>query len=272
MTALRSITLRTTAAVFVCVLMTAGSAFAAPPLITDDAGTVDAGKAEVELNVSSTYNKEATAEVTTKYSTFDTGVKIATGLCNNLGVSLAIPYTVNARVEENDRPGTTSSGFGDMTLEIKLAFAELAGISFAIKPTIIIPTGKDSDGRSEGRWQPGTVLIASKEFRDGMYALHANLGYEHHFYRTDEARAANRSGIWSASVAGEARVLKRITVVADFGFATTADRSTAEHSAYALLGANCEISNLLALNSGVRLGLTRPENDVGILYGLTLKF
>lgn len=272
MTALRSIALRTTAAVFVCALMTAGSAFAAPPLITDDAGTVESGEAEIELNVSSKYNKEATAEVTTKYSTLDTGVKIATGLCKNLGVSLAIPYTVNARVKENDRPATTSSGFGDMTLEVKVAFAELAGVSFAIKPTIIIPTGKDNSGLSEGRWQPGTTLIASKEFRDGMYALHANLGYEHHFYRTGEARAANRSGLWSASVAGEARVLKGITVVADFGLATTADRSTTELSAYALAGANCEISNLLALNAGVRLGVTRPEADVGILYGLTLKF
>ena len=259
-------------AVAFCVTMTAEPALAGPPLITDDAGTVDVGKGEVELNGSSRYNKERAAGVITRYRTLDAETKITTGLCQNVGVSLAIPYTVSVRVEENDRPIGTADGFGDATLEIKYVFAELAGVRFAFKPSIIIPTGNYSAGLSEGGWQPGSTLIATKEFGDGTYLLHANLGYEHHYYRSDEARGANRANLWSASVAGEARVVKRVTVVADVGLSTTADRSTAELSGYALAGASCEINDHLAVNAGIKLGLTRPEDDVAALYGMVVKF
>lgn len=272
MTVLRSTTLRTTAAVFVYALMTAGSALAGPPLITDDAGTVDVGKVEVELNGSYPYNKEITAGVTTKNNTLDTEMKITTGLNKNLGVSLAIPYTVSSRVEKNDQLVSKADGFGDMTLEIKYAFAELAGINFAIKPSIIMPTGKYSAGLSEGRWQPGSTLIATKEFEDGKYALHANLGYEHHFYRTDEVRNSTRANIWSASIACEAKLMKGLIAVIDFGLATNTDKGSNDLPVFALTGARYEINDHLDINAGVKLGLTKPEDDFSVLYGLVLKF
>lgn len=264
--------LRTTTIALSLALLTATSTLAGPPLITDDAGTVDVGKLEIELNGSSPYDKEINAGVTAKNNSLDTEMKITTGLYKNLGISLAIPYTVSARVEENDQLVSKADGFGDMTLEIKYAFAELAGINFAIKPTVIMPTGKYSAGLSEGRWQPGTTLIATKEFEDGKYALHANLGYEHHFYRTDEVRNSNRSNIWSGSVAGEAKVMKGLTAVVDFGLATNTDKGSNELPVYALAGGRYEINDHLDINAGVKLGLPKPEDDVTILYGLALKF
>lgn len=264
--------LRTTTIALSLALLTASSALAGPPLITDDAGTVDAGKVEIELNGSSPYNKEITAGVTTKNSTLDTEMKISTGLYKNLGISLAIPYTVSARVEENEQLVSKTDGFGDMTLEIKYAFAELAGINFAIKPSIIIPSGRYSAGLSEGRWQPGTTLIATKEFEDGKYALHANIGYEHHFYRSGEARNSTRGNIWSGSVAAEARAMKCLTAVLDFGLATNSDRGSNDLPVYALTGARYEINDHLDINAGVKVGLTKPEDDISILYGLVLKF
>jgi hypothetical protein len=264
--------LRTTILALSFALLTATSALAGPPLITDDAGTVEVGKVEIELNGSSPYNKEIVAGVTTKNSSLDAEMKISTGLYKNLGISLALPYTVSARVEEDDRLVSKSNGFGDMTLEIKYAFAELAGISFAIKPSIILPTGKYSAGLSEGRWQFGTTLIATKEFEDGTYALHANLGYDRHDYRTEEVKESTRSNIWSGSIAGEAKVMKGLTVVVDFGLATNPDKASNEVPVYVLTGANYEINDHLAVNAGIKLGLTRPENDVTALYGIIIKF
>lgn len=100
----------------------------------------------------------------------------------------------------------TPTVFGDMTLEVKYKFAELAGFALAIKPSVIMPTGKCNNGLSEGRWQFGSTLIATKEFADGAYALHANLGYEYHHYREDDG--SQRRNLWSGSIAGEAEIAR----------------------------------------------------------------
>jgi len=272
MTAAPFSVLRTVIAALACTLLATGAALAGPPLVTDDAGTVEVGKLELELNGSYSYDTEKTGARVTRCSTADAEMKITTGLHRDLGISLAMPYIISGRVREDDRLVSTSDGFGDMTVEVKYAFAELAGINLAVKPVIIIPAGRYSAGLSEGRWQFGGTLIATREFADGAYALHANLGYEHHDYRAQATRDSTRSDLWSGSVAGEALLLKGLTAVADFGLATTADRSTDQLTAYALTGARYEINNLLAANAGVKFGLSRPETDLTALYGLVLRY
>jgi len=264
--------LRTTTIAFSFAFLTTTSALAGPPLATDDAGTVEFGKVEVELNGAYTHDKETAFGVTTKRSRSDAELKITTGLYKDMGISLAIPYSINERVKEGNQPVGKSDGFGDMTIDIKYAFAELAGITFAIKPSVIMPTGEYCDGLSEGRLQFGTTLIGTREFAEGNYAVHANLGYEHHEYRSSEARESSRSNLWSGSIAGEAKVMQGLTAVLDFGLATTADKSTSQLSACVLTGARYEIDDHLDIHAGVKLGLTKPEDDVSILYGLALNF
>jgi hypothetical protein len=263
-----------------CLLVGAGSAVAGPPLATDDAGTVDAGKVEIELNGSYTHDRETSRTFDGQYFNWITGktdktefeAKITTGLYKDLGISLTIPYTIDERVKENDQVVGTTDGFGDMKLDIKYAFWELAGINFAIKPSLRMPTGKYSAGLSEGRWQYGATLIATKTFDEGKYAIHSNLGYEHHDYRTDEAKDANRRDLWSGSIAGEIEVLKGFVLGADFGLSTTQDKTTSELSAYALGGARYEITEHLGVHAGLKFGLTKPVDDLSVLYGLVLKF
>lgn len=261
--------LRTTVISLSLSLLITGTALAGPPLATDDTGTVAPGSVEVELNGSYTKDKETAFGVTTKYSRSDAELKVTIGLHKNLGLSLAVPYTINTR-EKVDGVVATTDGFGDMTLELKYAFAEFAGINFAIKPTVILPTGKYSAGLSEGRWQPGVTLIATREFDQGNYVLHANAGYEHHDYRVDPE--LNRKNIWSASIAGEAKLLKGLTGVLDFGLATNPDRASSDLPVYALTGARYQINDHLDINAGVKLGLTKPEDDISVLYSLVLKF
>jgi hypothetical protein len=255
-------------------LATAGSALAGPPLITDDAGTVDVGKVEIELNSSYGYDRDSAGGVSTKTNTVDGEIKITTGLYKNLGISLAIPYLINERVHTNGDEGGISNvdGLQDMTLEIKYAFIELAGINLTIKPSVVMPTGKYSNGLSDGRWQFGATLIATKEFDDGKYALHANLGYGYNHYRTDELRESIRSNVWSGSIAGEAEVAKGLFAVADFGLQTNPDKGSKELPIYALTGLRYEINDHLDIDAGVKFGLTKPEIDVTALYGLVLKF
>jgi len=276
MTALRSTTIRIkslySTAIFTCAMLTAASALAAPPLATDDAGTVEVGKAEIELNGSYIHDKEQAHGITAKRSVSETEIKLTTGLFKNTGISLALPYTISERIKEDGQLVGSADGFGDMTLELKYTFAELSGVNLAIKPTLIIPTGKYSAGLSEGRWQAGGTLIASREFADGAYALHANLGYEYHSYRTEDLRQTSRSNIWSGSIAGEAEVAKGLFAVADFGLATSADKTTRQVSAYALTGVRYALNDQLDVNAGVKFGITRTEDDVTAVYGVTLKY
>jgi len=250
-------------------LTTAGTALAGPPLATDDAGTVDVGKVEIELNGSYGYDKHTADGSTTKTNTVDGEVKITTGLYKDLGISLAIPYLFNER-SNVDGDISNADGFGDMTLELKYKFAELGGVSLAIKPSVIMPTGKYSAGLSEGRWQFGGTLIATKEFADGAYALHANLGYEYHHYREDDG--SQRRNLWSGSIAGEAEVAKGLFAVADFGLASNPDKASNDLPVYALTGLRYEINDHLDVDAGIKFGLTKPETDLTAVYGLVLKF
>ena len=264
MTALRS---TTTALMFA--LLTATAALAGPPLATDDAGTVEVGSLEIELNGSYATDRQRSAGITAKTQASDGELKLTTGLYKDLGLALAVPYLFSARDREDGALVGKDSGFGDMTIELKYAFAELAGVNLAIKPALTLPTGKDS--LSDGHVQYCATLIASKEFADGKYALHANLGYEHHRYHA-HARAISHSNLWAGSIAGEAELAKGLVVVADVGVATNPHKGDHELPVYALTGARYEINDLLDINAGIRFGLTSPETDVTALYGIVLKF
>jgi outer membrane receptor protein involved in Fe transport len=253
-------------------LSLAAPAHAAPPLITDDAGTVEVGKVEIESNNSYSHDSEHEGGVKVRGDVFDTELKVTTGLYKDLGIALAVPYVFSDRTKEDGHLVDDVEGFGDMTLEVKYRFLELAGIDFTIKPYVLIPTGRYNVGLSEGSWQPGVTLIATREFHDGDYALHANVGYEHHHYRTDDMRGTNRNNLWSGSLAGEAKLLPGLIGVADFGLATTQDKGTDTLTSYALTGVRYEVNEYLDVDAGVKFGLTKPEDDLAVLYGIVLKF
>lgn len=264
--------LRTTVIACSLTLVTAASALAGPPLATDDAGTVDVGSLEVEINGSYTTDKQRAGGTTCKASAADGEIKVSVGLYKDISGSLALPYTFNLREKEDGVLTNKTQGLGDLTLELKYAFAELAGINLAIKPALVAPTGRYSQGLSEGHWHGGITMIATKEFADGAYALHANLGYEHHRYRTHTLRSTTHGNLWAGSIAGEAEVTAGLVVVADVGIATNPHKGDHELPVYALTGARYEINELLDINAGIRFGLTSPETDVTALYGVVLKF
>lgn len=249
-------------------LLTAGSALAGPPLITDDAGTVDVGKVEIELNGSHAKDKAAQHGVTAKNSSTDAEMKISTGLARGFGLSMAVPYTISAREMNNGAVVGNNDGFGDLGVELKYAFAEVSGVSLAIKPGVTLPTGKA--GLSDEHLQYTAVLIGTREFADGNCALHANLGYEYHSYQS--SAVAGRRHLWSGSVAGEMKLAKGLTGVLDFGLATNPDSGSGTPPAYGLTGARYEINDRLDVNAGIKVGLTAPEADLSVLFGLALKF
>lgn len=256
--------LHTTTLAFCFALATTGTALAGAPLETDDAGTVDVGKFEISLSGSYMRDKEGTTKVTSH----DAELGITTGLYKNLSVSLALPYTISTKEHDAGILLGKDDGFGDMSIDFKYAFAEVGGVNLAIRPGLVLPTGKST--MTEDQVQYTTALIATKEFSDGAYALHANVGYEFHTYK--DSNEGLRRNLLSASIAGEAETVKGLFAVADIGIAAHEEKGNSRHPAYALTGLRYEANDSLDFSTGVKFGLNRTEDDLSVIYGLTLKF
>lgn len=271
---MHSIRFATITAVAVTMLYT-GSAMAAPPLLTNDANPVDVGNVEIEVSATHAFDKEKVSGDRYKRQAHEGEIKITPGLYKNLDAALTIPYTFMERERENGDLVGKAEGFGDMVLELRYKFLEFGGVDFAVNPFITMPTGKYKAGLSNDRWQPGVKFIATKEFEDGKYALHANVGYEHRNYKDADNKQELRRNFWSASVAGEAEVWNSLFWVADFGFETTEIKKgygSTTMPVYGLTGLRYELSDLVDLYASVKVGLTKPEDDVTAQYGFMLKF
>lgn len=241
-------------------------------LATDGAGTVETTHVELELNGSYADDKENSGGITTKCHSTDADITVTTGLADNFDVSLALPYTFNAGEKENDTLTNRAEGFNDMTLQLKYLFLEYDGLKVSIKPGLILPTGKEKEGLSDGRVGFTALLVATKEFSQGKYAVHLNAGYERHNYKDDAVDTTSRSEIFGFSLAGEAEVTEGFKLQTECGLSTNPDSSSNTPLVFVTAGGTFEIANNLEGYAGVKFGLTSSEHDVTALFGFKLKF
>jgi hypothetical protein len=240
-------------------LFTASRAFAAHPLITDDAGTVGKNKVQVELNSEYSYDKQDGV----KTKTTEVAATLTYGILGNLDIVLGAPYQW-IRVKDPET-STHVNGIGDMTLEAKWRFLEYEGFSLAVKPGLIFPTGKEEDGLGSGRVGYSVYLITTKELKP--FAFHLNLGYIR-----NENKGEDEKNIWHASLAGEVEVVKDLKAVANIGIERNPVRDSNVHPAFILGGLIYTISEHVDVDLGIKGGLTKPEVDYAILGGLTFHF
>lgn len=241
-------------------------------LATDGAGTVEARRVELELNGSYAGDKANSGGVTAKSRSTDGDITLTAGVANGLDLSIALPYTFRAREKENDILTNSAEGFNDMTLQLKYQFLEYEGLKFAIKPGLILPTGKKKEGLSDGRVGFTTRLIATREFSEGKYALHANAGYERHNFRDEVADSTSRSDIFIFSLAGEAEFAEGLKLQTECGLATNPDNTSNTPLVFVTAGSTYEVTKIFEVYAGVKFGLTEPEDDATALLGLKLKF
>ena len=105
------------------VFLWSGLAFAAHPLITDDTGTQEKGKFQLEVNSEFTYDKETKNEVTTEETGSEVAPVLSYGLMDNVDVVLGLPY--HWKKDKEDETVTSDvDGSSDMSLEVKRRFYE----------------------------------------------------------------------------------------------------------------------------------------------------
>lgn len=239
--------------------LSASAAFAAHPLITDDAGTQGTGKWQFELD--GQYEHEH--EHGEKENNSEISTVVTYGLAETIDLVLGIPYQW---LRTQDSEGTArENGFADMSFEVKWRFYEKDGLSLAIKPGITLPTGNDEKGLGTGKVTYKTFFIATKELTPWMF--HLNLGY----YRNENTQG-DRKDIWHSSLASEYLLAKGLRAVANIGVEKGDDPATSSNPAFLLGGLIYSLSDAIDIDAGYKYGLTDSEADHTILFGLTFRF
>ncbi len=244
-------------------------AYAAHPLVTDDAGTMGKGSFQIELNSEFVFDKETVGGITTKLRGGELSTILTYGITDNIDIVLGLPYKWE-KTKEDELTVSDVKGISDITLEVKGRFFESDGFSLAIKPGISLPTGDENKGLGNGKVSYGLTLIATKEF--SPWAFHLNLGYGRNEYKLTEDKEALRRDIWHASFATEVELIKDLKLVGNIGIETNQSKGDNVHPAFILGGLIYSISKNVNVDVGIKGGLNRPETDLTMLAGIAVKW
>ena len=246
------------------VMLGAVPAFGGHPLITDDTGTQGKGKTQIELTGQYDHDDEKGV----KSENWEAKAALSYGLFDSLDLVLETPYSWTST---KDSEGTIQNdGPADLSFSMKWRFFEHEGLSFALKPSVTLPTGDEDKGLGNGRSSYGITTIAT--YAKDPWAFHFNLGVTHNDYKLPADEDANRRDIWSASFATELQVAKRVRLVANVGMERNSDVESDTHPAFALGGVIYSLTENIDIDAGVKWGINGPEPDISFLAGLAFRF
>lgn len=226
----------------------AGPALADRPLQTEDTGTLEPGKPQVEVGLDYARNpddKAWTAKAT-----------LNLGLLPRLEGKLEIPIIL---LEPDDR--RSRGGFGDVEIGAKYRFVDEAPRVPAVLGALAIrlPTGDEDRGLGEADVDVRLLAGASKAF--GPATLTGNGGYTFITRDRDLDTVLLRGSL-------EYELTKAWTLVGEVVSALGIDRARDE--AVLRVGAVWSASARVRLDGGIGFGLSGASPDVLVTVGLTL--
>jgi opacity protein-like surface antigen len=245
-------------------LLLSSTVYAAHPLITDDTGTQGKGKFQLEVNGQYDYEKDTIADVSIKETGGQAYAILSYGIVDKADIVVTVPHQWD-KVEENGVTTSKVNGFSDSILEVKWRFYEKDGLSVALKPGVIIPTGDDEKGLGSGKVGYSAFFIITREIEP--WAFHMNLGYKRNENTTDA-----RNDIWHASVAAVRAVTGNLKAVANIGIESNEDKASNTSPAFVLGGLIYSITENFDVDLGYKAGLNNAEPDYSILAGITMRF
>lgn len=269
-----------TSLVFFCFMMMVSNISYASPLVTEDTGSQGKGKFQLELSTEFTFDKE-TRDLDgdglvdgIKMKSTVASVSFTYGITENIDIAIETPYmrsktTINGQVDPND-PSANAKGISDIVLDAKWRFYEHQGFSLAVKPAILLPTGKAEKGLGNGRTSYELLLIATKEFKP--FAIHLNGGYARNEYKLQPDKDAKRKDLWAGSIAGQWEAMSKLTLVAETVIQRNEEKTNNTHPVFATVGAIYTVAENFEVNLGMRAGLNKTADDLSVLAGVALKF
>jgi len=226
--------------------------FAARPLTTDDAGTVEKGVYEIEyaIDYSNGFDNETAMSLLIKRGIFD-----------NLDLGVQTSYAFIDAKEASD-----SDGFGDVGICTKFnlihnkEFFPDTSISF----TYTSDSGNDDRGLGAGKPQYSLNSIFSKRFNS--VGVHVNIGY---VFREDFKEEDNEDTL-TCGFALEYPLNEQCNLVGEIFGETALRGKFHDNLCSALFGLNYALNDSLALDFGVGTEISRADADFKITAGITI--
>lgn len=231
---------RTAICLALSIFLTASSLFAARPLSTDDAGTVDKEKYEAELSFDyCQYRPDGTCQAP--------GISIKHGLTDRLDFGLGFSHSTDKDADGN----TVDWGMSPLEIGFKMAL---------LKEHQTLPDISLSVGYEAGETEYGLTLILSREY--GNLGLHYNLGY-------NSPGEALIKGRIATSLAAEYTFAEKYRICAELNGEVLDDRAEVIGNS-GLIGGSVDFG-FLAWDAGVRLHDQRGPKTT-ITTGITAGF
>ena len=228
--------------------------FAARPLSTDDAGTVDKQHFEVECG----FEYVNTADNEYNWSTV-----LKCGLSENWDIGVEIPYQFIDITK-----GSDVNGIGDIVLSSKYRFldetqkAPALSLSFAIKTD----TGNEDKGLGSGDLDYTITAILSKEL-DKIIG-HLNLGCQY----VGAPEGQSDDDVFSYALALEYPVNDRLNFVGEVSGETNFEGDFDDNAFAALTGLNYAFSDRATFDLGIAWQISEASPDYKLITGVTLGF
>jgi len=235
-------------------LLFSSSAFAAMPLTTDDAYTVEKGMFQLEVGFDAArqdnHDKEFSPFVTLTY-----------GLFERMDVGAGSAYLF---VDPNE--GKNENGLGDTEVKVKYHFIDQKDWipHFALSGTLKIPTASESKGLGSGKMDFNVNTIFTWNLSE-RWQLYSNLGYtfigEHHV-----------DNECNYSVAVQFALSKEWALVGEGVGVNNFNGHKSDDPFSGLFGIQYMLSDNLVWDAGVEIGMNKAAPDFRFTTGLTLFF
>ena len=252
-------------------------AWAAHPFLTDDTGTQGKGNWQLELQYEHGRN-DATADAGAGPVRQESRSSVFTpvltyGVIDNLDIALGF-NRLKERVTENGAIVEDLSGMGDSSIELKWRFYDANGLSFALKPGVVLPTGDEDKGLGTGKISWGVNFIATYEAEP--WAVYGNVAYSHVSYKLPQDEAANRSDLWRVSAGAAYSMREELRLVGEAGARTNQAKDDpflpGDTGRFAMVGLIYSPTGKIDLDIGYRKGLNDAEPDWTVLIGATFRW
>lgn len=240
-------------AVLLIVSAFTGAACAFHPLISEDTAFLGRDVRQAELGFEHAVSKEGVDVYSNEAS-----AAFSYGLLERVDVILSAPW------QGWNSHGVSESGIGDVSLETKFPVGEKAGWTLALKPGFSMPAGNERKSLGAGKGGVWVYGVAGKTAGSWQYYL--NAGYMLNRNSVDE-----EENILNVSAAAAYELVPELLATCDLALETNADKDSSTPPVSSVFGIIWSPYPSLDLDAGVRLGLTEPADDLGLLLGLTLR-
>ena len=233
------------------VLMSAPSAWAGRPLETEDAGTLDPAKFEVELSGDYARNPD-------DHSWTLKGV-LSAGLLPRLEAKFEVPLLL---IDPNGAP--SQGGIADTVFGAKYRFVDERPTFPALMGAVVLrlPTGDTDRGLGVEDVDVTAFGVVGKAF--GPVILHGNAGYTFVTRNQD-------LDFWTLAASAEYRVTDALSLVAEvLGFLST--HQAQPDTGRARGGVTYAIRDNIKLDAAVGHGFTRDSPRLLVTIGVTIGF